>query len=244
MVDGAVPDRPPLFVCEHLLVGYRGPILPPIDLTIGRGEFWAVIGRNGSGKSTWFKTMLGLLPAVGGTIRTPSGPPRLTYVPQRHGYDAVWPLSAFDVVALGCERGGSFLRRAPAARMARDALEEVGGSDLADRTFRSLSEGQKQRVLLARLLATRAEVAFLDEPTAAMDPVAEREALTLVDRIRRSQGTTVVVVSHELDVVTQFAERVIFFDRLTQQFTAGTPSEVLGHPGFRARYGVLGVGLA
>lgn len=175
----------PLYTCDRLEIGYgRAPLLPPISLSVGRGEFWAVVGRNGSGKTTWFRTLLGLQPPVGGAVIHPGGPPRATYIPQRQGYDPIYPLTAAQVVAMAVDRGWSFTRPRAGGDAVRAALAEVGAAELASRTFRSLSEGQKQRVLLARLVAAEADVAFLDEPTAAMDRVAEREALALLDRVR------------------------------------------------------------
>lgn len=228
----------PLYTCDRLEIGYgRAPLLPPISLSVGRGEFWAVVGRNGSGKTTWFRTLLGLQPPVGGTVIHPGGPPRATYIPQRQGYDPIYPLTAAQVVAMAVDRGWSFTRPRAGGDAVRAALAEVGAAELASRTFRSLSEGQKQRVLLARLVAAEADVAFLDEPTAAMDRVAEREALALLDRVRARHGTTIVVVSHDLAVARAYADHCLFLDRATQHLAVGTPAEVFQHPGFRERYG-------
>src|SRR5262249_3717496 len=94
-----VSDRP-LVVCKNAEVGYLGqPILPPIDLEIRPAEFWAVIGRNGSGKTTWLKTVLGLLSPVRGKIERKEGM-KLTYLPQRKAIDELYPLLARDVVRL------------------------------------------------------------------------------------------------------------------------------------------------
>jgi len=227
----------PVISCRDLVVGYGGrAILPPITVSLGKGEFWAVLGRNGSGKTTWFRTMLGLLPGLGGTVTRPDGL-RVSYVPQRTGFDELWPLTASQVVELGTERGWSFIRPSRARAEVRDALALVGASDLADRTFRSLSEGQKQRVLLARLAAARPDVAFLDEPTAAMDAVAEREALQTLDQIRAHIGVTIAVVSHDLAVARDFAERALFIDRATPIVEVGTVQEVFASAAFHARYG-------
>lgn len=102
----------PLIRCEQLRVGYRGrAILPAIDVSIGAGELWALVGRNGSGKSTWFQTVLGLLPAVSGSVqRAPDL--RLSYVPQRLKLDELFPVRARDVVAMGLERNWSLLSMA------------------------------------------------------------------------------------------------------------------------------------
>lgn len=223
--------------CEGLVVGYGGKgLLPPITVSLGKGEFWAVLGRNGSGKTTWFRTMLGLLPAISGAVeRAPDA--RVSYVPQRTGFDELWPLTAAQVVELGTHRGWSFVRRTRARDEVRRALALVGASELERRTFRSLSEGQKQRVLLARLAAARPDVAFLDEPTAAMDAVAEREALETLDHIRKEIGVTIAVVSHDLSVARDFAERALFIDRATPVVVTGSVPEVFASPAFHARYG-------
>ena len=223
--------------CTDLVVGYNEvAVLPALSVKLGAGEFWAVVGRNGSGKTTWFRTMLGLLPPVSGTVHNPGI--RLSYVQQRMSFDDLGPVSVHEVVAMGLERGWSFAGFG--ARLGvSDALREVGAADLEHRPFRSLSEGQKQRVLLARVVASRADVVFLDEPTAAMDPVAEQEALGLLDQVRKSHGTTVVVVSHYLGVAREWADRVVFVDRAAQVALEGLPDEVFAHEAFRKRYGLV-----
>jgi zinc transport system ATP-binding protein len=113
----------------------------------------------------------------------------------------------------------------------------VGAQDLAERPFRSLSEGQKQRVLFARLVAGEAEVAILDEPTSAMDRVAEREAFELIRKLQASHGLAVLVVSHYLSIVREFADRALLLDADAEQVVVGTPQQVFEHPAFRRRYG-------
>lgn len=226
-----------LVSCQQLGVGYRGhTLLPPISMEIEPGDFWAVIGRNGSGKSTWFKTLLGLLPPVSGDLkRKPGLLPG--YVPQRSAFDELYPLTGRQVAAQGLFRGWSFWRfwEGQEAEIAR-ALKEVGADGFAHRPFRSLSEGQKQRVLLARLILGRSEVAFLDEPTAAMDAVAEEEALGQVERIRREHRTAVVVVSHNLEVARKYANKVLYLDR--DLVVVGSVDEIFAHAAFRQRYGL------
>lgn len=164
---------------------------------------------------------------------------RVSYVPQRTGFDELWPLTAGQVVALGVERGWSFMRPGPRGEV-REALTLVGAAELEHRTFRSLSEGQKQRVLLARLAAARPDIAFLDEPTAAMDAVAEREALETLDQIRKHVGVTIAVVSHDLSVARDFAQRALFVDRAGPSVVVGSVGDVFSDPAFHARYGTHG----
>lgn len=234
------PGGPPQIACRGLVVGYGGnPLLPPIDLEMDCGRFWAVIGRNGSGKTTIFKTLLGLIPPVAGRIEQPRGPIRIAYLAQRASYDALYPVNVAQVVAMGTVERWSFLR--PGAgkdqAAAMEALREVGMEGLARRTFRSLSEGQKQRILFARMIASGAPMALLDEPTVAMDAVAEREAMELLDELRRRHHLTVVVVTHYLKVAKEKAEDVLFVDPDGQQVVVGTPDEVFRHGAFVARYG-------
>ena len=236
-------QAPVLLTCERLVVGHRPPgLLPPIDLQIRAGEFWAVIGRNGAGKSTWFKTVLGLNRPVSGRVVFAKDDVRLCYVPQRLGLDDLHPMRARDVVAQGTYRKWSFLHPAhwfEPPEVLR-ALGEVGAAELGDRLFRELSEGQKQRVLLARMLASHGELALLDEPTAAMDVVAEREAFTMLAELNKNYGITIVVVSHYLGVAREFAGRVLFLDRDGASIVVGTPEDVFADARFRERYGAAG----
>ena len=228
-----------LLRCEGLEVGHHGrTILPALDVIFRSGELWAVVGRNGSGKTTLFRTALGLIPPVRGTVLRAAPDLRLSYVPQRSSFDRLFPVVARDVVRMGLDRGRSFLRpslREPEA--VRAALEGVSALELSGRPFRTLSEGQKQRVLLARLAASTPQLALLDEPTAAMDVVAEREAFGLLRDLRDRQGTTVVVVSHYLSAAREFADRVIFLDREGEVALVGAPEVVFGDPAFGRRYG-------
>lgn len=230
------PMSEPILRCTNLSVGWnRKAILPAISFELRPGEFWAVIGRNGCGKSTWFKTILGMIPPVEGEVHC-APDVRMGYVPQRSAFDEIYPMTGRQVVALGTDRDWSFLmpHNAEQRGAIQRAIEQVGATSFADRPFRSLSEGQKQRVLLARLVTARAQIAFLDEPTASMDAVAEEEALTQVDRIRKELGTAVVIVSHNLDVARHHADHVVYLDR--NQVAAGTAEEIFALPAFRKRY--------
>lgn len=232
-----------LLRCDALLVGHGGrAVLPPITMEIAAGEFWIVVGRNGSGKTTWFRTLLGLLKPIGGAMRWAEPRPRLAHVPQRSAFDELYPLPAEQVVRLGVERGASFLRPGgDRAGRARAALAEVEAGALAERNFRSLSEGQKQRVLLARMIASEAQLALLDEPTAAMDARAEAEAMALLDGLRRRHGIAVVVVSHHLPAALPYADRMLFLDP-DLGVEAGSPAQVRASAAWRARHGEADVG--
>ena len=171
---------------ERAVIGYRTPLLPPLNLSVARGCTLGVLGPNGAGKTALLKSLLGLLPLMGGRRVLPMDrSPRVGYVPQRDRLDMSWPLSVLDVVLMGRVRLVGPVKRYSAddRKAARAALTEIGVGDLADRPLHALSGGQHQKVLIARALAAEPELLVLDEPTSAMDPAAERMLLELVQRL-------------------------------------------------------------
>lgn len=232
-----------LLRCEKLVIGHGNrPLLPAMDLSIERGTFVAVIGRNGSGKSTWLRTVLGFVRPIAGRVAFRRGL-RLGYMPQALTLDPLLPVRAADLVEWGCLEGGDFVRpfgsRANRS-IAAQSLAAANATALGGILFRDLSEGQKQRVLLARVIARAADVAFLDEPTAAMDAVAERDAISSLKAFTRERGMTVVVVTHLLSLVSRFADQVVLFDREHGATLTGDPAAIFAHPAFREQYGELG----
>lgn len=236
----------PLIGLSQLQVGYGGhAVLPPISFQLRPNEFWAIIGRNGSGKSTLLRTLLGLLPKVSGQLSYRAGL-RLGYVPQRNELDQSLPARVLDVVLEGVERQWSFLRpfysRAEKQRV-EQAMQETETSALAHQPFAQLSEGQKQRVLLARALVGQPQVLILDEPTSAMDLVAERAVFELIERVRQKHGLAILMVSHHLALVAERATDVLFVDKEDQVATAGCIADIAGSEAFRQRYGTMACGI-
>lgn len=237
----ARPAAETLMTCRGLVIGYRGrALLPAFDLEIRRGTFLAVVGRNGAGKSTWFKTLLGLLPPVAGSVTRARASLRCAYVPQLAAMDPLLPLHAHEIVLWGRMGGWSFLKPWATRRdraLVDQALDAAGARAFAHRPYRELSEGQKQRVMLARVLASEADVVLLDEPTAAMDAVAERETMGLLRQLASERGMAVVVVTHELGVPSEHADTVLFVDREAPAVVVGDAATVYCHPAFRRQYG-------
>src|SRR5437588_1703025 len=215
---------------ERAVIGYRTPLLPPIDLAVRSGTTLGVLGPNGAGKTTLLKAMLGLLPLLGGRRILPLGrSPRVGYVPQRDRLDQSWPLSVLDVVLMGRTSLLGPLRRfgAQDRQRAREALDEIGMGELAERPLYALSGGQHQRVLIARAIAAEPELLVLDEPTSAMDPAAERVLLELVERLKRAHNLSVVLVTHQLTAVAGFATEVALVDRARGLFEVGPAQEMI-----------------
>jgi ABC-type Mn2+/Zn2+ transport system ATPase subunit len=214
---------------ERAVIGYRGALLPPLDLTVGAGETLGVLGPNGSGKTALLKSLLGLLPLISGKRVLPQGrAPRLGYVPQRDRLDTSWPLTVMDVVLMGRTGLLGALRRPGKEdrRRCQDALDEIGIGDLAKRPIHALSGGQHQKVLVARAIAASPEVLIFDEPTSAMDPAAERVFLELVDKLKAAHRLSVVIVTHQLSAIAGFATQVALVDRQHAVFEVGPAAEM------------------
>ncbi len=230
-------DPASLISCERLVVGHAGrALLPSIDIALSAKQLWAVVGRNGAGKSTWLRTVLGLLPPVSGKVKKRAGL-RISYVAQGSALEESYPVLVRDVIEMGTLRGWSFLRRAPgAAEAVSKAMEMLDVVELADQPYGSLSEGQKQRVQFARIAASEPHVAILDEPTSALDAVAEQEAFSLLEQLRTERNMTIVVVSHVLGLARHHADHALFLDRRAGVALAGSAKEVFEHRSFLDAY--------
>lgn len=197
-------------------------VLRDIGLTVNRGDFVAVIGPNGGGKTTLIKLVLGLLAPDVGVIRVCGQPPGaigglVGYVPQYIDHNHSFPATALDVVRMGLFRpdrrvAGLFSRqRRQVKKQALDTLARLGIAELAGRRISALSGGQRQRVLIARALAAAPELLILDEPTASLDTRAQNDFFELLSEINRE--CTVLVVSHDLLVIASYAKSVACVNR-------------------------------
>ncbi len=207
-------DAAPAARLEDVTFSYgRHAVLSHVNLTIARGEFATIVGPNGGGKTTLLKLMLGLLSPDSGSVRILGMTPEAArcdvgYVPQRASVDSGFPARVIDIVLMGLL--GSHRRvgysRSDVAR-ARAALMSVELEDLSERRLSELSGGQRQRVLIARALVAEPEILLLDEPTAHLDVSMERGLHELLGRLR--QRATIMLVSHDLGFVSDYADRAI-----------------------------------
>jgi NitT/TauT family transport system ATP-binding protein len=199
--------------------GLKTRVLDNLDLTVQRGEFVAIVGPSGVGKSTLLRVLMGLARPSGGDVQVApasSGGPALALVFQ----DArllPWR-RVIDNVALGLEKRR--LSRAARRSKALAALAIVGLADLAQRFPHQLSGGQRQRVALARALAVEPDVLLMDEPFSALDAITREGLQDELTRIRQATGKTVLFVTHDIDEATYLADRIIVL--------SGAPGRISG----------------
>jgi ABC-type Mn2+/Zn2+ transport system ATPase subunit len=194
-----------------LAVGHRGRVVAAgIDFALPRGGCLAVVGPNGSGKTTLLRTVLGILPPVAGALERPA-PFLPGYVPQRDRIDPVFPFRAREVVEMAAvpEAWIPWTRRRDRRERARAALDRVAMAAHAETPLRELSGGQRQRVLVARALAAGPTFLALDEPATGMDADAEEGLFALLHSLRRDDGITVAVVTHDEERVVREATLVL-----------------------------------
>jgi zinc transport system ATP-binding protein len=192
------------------------PVLRGIDFTVARGEVVALLGANGSGKSTAIRSVIGQVPVSAGTVelfgtdlRRFRDWARIGYVPQRTTAAGGVPATVAEVVSSGRLSRARFgiLRRADHAAV-RAALELVGMADRARDSVNALSGGQHQRVLIARALAAEPDLLIMDEPMAGVD-LASQEVLARTLREQVAAGTTVLLVLHELGPLEPLIDRAV-----------------------------------
>jgi manganese/iron transport system ATP-binding protein len=222
-------------------IGFKKPILPPIDLTIRAGERVAILGPNGAGKSTLLRTIIGTLPVLAGEMSYPSGRrPTIGYVPQTQEPDSGFPLTTHEVVlmgrypALGVVRRPVFKDHTATSNM----IEMVGLAEKERQLFRQLSGGQRQRALVARAMVGRPELLVLDEPTSALDPAAEHTLLRLVDRLTAEFGTCVLFVTHQIGAVAGFASQVVLMNQIAGLIEVGPASLLMTSEKLSRLYGL------
>lgn len=198
---------------EDLTLGYdRHPAVHHLTCAIARGALTAIVGPNGAGKSTLLKGIVGTVAPIGGAIRLHGLDVReIAHLPQVTEVDRAFPLSVFDFVAMGAwRRLGAFGGVGRAERRRIDAaIAAVGLEGFERRAVGTLSGGQMQRVMFARLVLQDAAVILLDEPFNAVDAATQADLLALVHHWH-GEGRTVVAVSHDLELVrTHFPETLM-----------------------------------
>jgi zinc/manganese transport system ATP-binding protein len=203
-----------------------------IDLVVEPGEFLAVLGPNGTGKTSLLKVLLGLTPLTRGDCRVAGralrrGNPAVGYIPQHRGFDSDVPLRARDLVRLGIDghRWGVGLPSAARRRRVDELLDQVGATSFADVPLGQLSGGEQQRLRVAQALATDPALLLCDEPLLSLDLNHQRLVVELIDARRREHDTAVLFVTHEINPVLPLVDRVLYI--IDGEFRLGTPDDVM-----------------
>ena len=236
------------FYCEtkDLAIGYgKKPLAGGIALGVQRGQILALIGPNGAGKSTLLKTLAGQLAPMGGAVLL-DGKELTTYTGTARAQKLALMLphtrrteltSCFDFAAAGRipYTGRLGILSEADRQQVRDALVLAGAQHLASRDFNCISDGQRQRVLLARAICQQPEIILLDEPTSFLDIKGKIELLTILQRLAHEQNLAVIVSLHELDMAQKIADAVVC---VSPQSVSGvlTPAQAFAPENIRTLY--------
>lgn len=220
-MDAKTPENTqvPLLKCRQLTLGYGSKdLVRDLDYDVNKGDYLCIVGRNGSGKTTFLRGLSGLLKPKAGTIELCDGLRRcdVGYLPQMTVVQKDFPASVEEIVLSafqGKHRLMPFYCRAHRAR-AQEAMALTRTESLSKACFRELSGGQKQRVLLARALCAADRLLLLDEPVTGLDPESTETMYRIIEDLHQ-KGMTVVMVTHDVDTALDDATRVLDFNEIS-----------------------------
>lgn len=203
-----------------------------LSAEIASGEFVAVLGPNGVGKSTLIKVVIGLIPLAEGAVDVLGAPPgqhnrEIGYLPQRRSFDPDLRIRGIDIVRLGLDgdRWGLPIGRRRDAERVNEVIDLVGATSFAAKPIGQISGGEQQRLLIAQALVRQPALLLLDEPLDSLDLPNQAAVAELVASISRNQGVTVLLVAHDVNPILPYLDRVIYLGH--GGVLIGVPEEVI-----------------
>ncbi len=215
-----------LISVDNLSVSFGAkPILKDISFDIEMGDILAIIGPNGAGKTVLVRTILGLNKTFTGQVVWHTRP-ETSYVPQKISFEKNFPLTVKEFFLLELGQGNSFwFPSAKSLTEIKSKLTEVRAEHLLNFRLCDLSQGEMQRILIARSLLENPQIVFFDEPASGIDIGTEETVYTLLHSLHKKNNLTMVLISHEINIVYRFATKVICLNK--EMICQGTPQEVL-----------------
>ena len=192
--------------CNDLDIGYDGKtVVSGLNFEINDGDYLCIVGENGSGKTTLMKTLLGLIPLLGGSIQG-LNKNDIGYLPQISDIQKDFPATVEEVVLSGTKK---LFYRKKEKDLIRFNLERLNIANLSKCKFSELSGGQRQRVLLARALCASKKILLLDEPVSGLDPKATAMMYEIINKLNKADGMTIIMISHDLNGSLKYASNVL-----------------------------------
>ncbi len=229
---------------QHAFEGRR--VLADLNLEVPAGCFFTIIGPNGSGKTTLLKLIMGLLGLQQGAIDIMGRPigeyaakslaRTVAYVPQTVPVTFAFTVSEVVLMGRAPHLGLLGLEGEQDLALAQQAMRRAGIDHLADRRLDQLSGGEQQRVFIARAICQQPKMLLLDEPTAALDLTHQVRVMDLMDRLKREQGITIVMVSHDLNLAAMYADHILLLHQ-GRAAGMGPPKTVLDYDRLEKVYG-------
>jgi zinc/manganese transport system ATP-binding protein len=216
-------------------------VLEALDLEVAAGEFLAVLGPNGAGKTTMLRVLLGTLALSAGTVTVAGRPPgkasrSVGYIPQQHAFDRDLPIRGRDLVRFGVDghRPGLPFSNRRTRELVAHAIDAVGASAYADAPIGKLSGGEQQRLRIGQALVTDPALLLCDEPLLSLDLAHQQGVSALINERREQTGTAVVFVTHEINPILPYVDRVLYL--VDGRWAVGTPEAVLTSERLSALY--------
>ncbi len=207
-----------LISCKNVYLSYDSrSVIDDLSFEVNQGDYLCIVGENGSGKSTLIKSILGLKETASGHLHMGDGltSREIGYLPQQNTAQRDFPASVYEVVLSGCltSKKGRIFYSGKEKEIALDNMKKLDILHLRKACYRELSGGQQQRVLLARALCATKKLILLDEPVTGLDPVVTAELYSIIRRINRDFGITVIMVSHDLHSAVENASHILHIEK-------------------------------